>query len=155
MRDTGYARDTGYMHYSNKLPQTPAPAKAPKKDMSPVQKAAQDDDEEAPICFVKAYARKPMGVPTEKGQQPNSMSNDSNYYYDDDYEFDNQYEDNYYSDSEENYYDDEDENEYSSEEDDDGIETSEEESAEETSSEDNDSDQNELDRYNIGENWDP
>ena len=50
MRDTGYARDTGYMHYSNKLPQTPAPAKAPKKDMSPVQKAAQDDDEEAPIC---------------------------------------------------------------------------------------------------------
>ena len=119
-----------------------------------MQKAAQDPEEDAPICFVKAYARKPLGLPQEKGQQANALHHDRNYFYEDELEYDNYGDDNYYSDSEDEYY--EDDNDFSSEEDE--IDSSEEEDNEEedTSSEDNESDQNELDRYNLrGDAFDP
>lgn len=60
-----------YRHYSyeNKLPMTPA--NDPKDNVL--------DDEDPAICFVKAYARKPMGEPSK--QSANSIHRD--YYYDD------------------------------------------------------------------------
>jgi len=94
-----------------------------------------------------------MGVPQQKGQQANAMHRDRDYYYDDDYDYDNYGDDGFYSDSEDDYYEEDEANDYSSEEDE--IESSEEDEEDETSSEEADSDQNELDRYNIGEHWDP
>ena len=72
-------------------------------------------DEDPAICFVKAYARKPLGMPTKKrGQHSNSMRD---YWYDDEddeeEDFDNDLygddDDDFYTDSEEEFYDTEDE----------------------------------------------
>ena len=63
------------------------------------------DDPDPSICFVKAYARKPLGKPMRKGQQSNSMDKwfdqyDNEYeedglydYYDNDYGYDEYYDD--------------------------------------------------------------
>ena len=68
------------------------------------------DDPDPSICFVKAYARKPLGKPMRKGQQSNSMDKwfdeyDNDYeedglydYYDNDYGYDEYYDDDNYAD---------------------------------------------------------
>ena len=71
------------------------------------------DDPDPSICFVKAYARKPLGKPmrpSSKGQQSNSMDNwfdayDDEYeedglydYYDNEYGYDDYYDDDNYAD---------------------------------------------------------
>ena len=71
------------------------------------------DDPDPSICFVKAYARKPLGKPMRKGQQSNSMDNwfdaydDDEYeeeedglydYYENDYGYDDYYDDDNYAD---------------------------------------------------------
>jgi len=59
------------------------------------------EEEDPTICFVKAYARKPLGEPKKKTPAANSLHRD---YYDDEYEgYGDEYDD--YSDSE--YYDEE------------------------------------------------
>jgi hypothetical protein len=95
------------------------------------------EDKDPAICFVKAYARKPLGVPIKKsGQATNAMDRDwEDDWYDDD-EYDNYGEYDDFSDSED-YYDEEGD---SSEEDED--------SSEDDSSEE-DSDANEFDAYDF------
>lgn len=106
-------------HRSNSI--KPLDPKSNSKDVVP---AGNNDayenvlsDEDPAICFVKAYARKPLGMPTNKrGQKSNSMHD---YWYDDedeDEDFDNElYDDDFYSGSEE-YYDDESQDDSSAEE---------------------------------------
>lgn len=106
-------------------------------------RGGQDEEEDDPaICFVKAYARKPLGKPSkssrENGIPSNAIPSNAIDYWYDDYEYDN-YGDYGYSDEDEYYSNDED----SSEMDDSEAEgSSEEESA--TSDEDDD-EQNDFD----------
>lgn len=122
----------GQERHQNKMPTSPA---EPVANTASLENVLEDED--PAICFVKAYARKPMGLPstTSKPQQKaNSMHHPrSDYYYgdEDEDEYDPHYEgdDFDFSDSGNEYYE---ENEQSSEED--GV-SSENAESEETSSE--------------------
>ena len=146
--------DRRYLHggyyggyYSNGMPMN-------KDDRNGAPDNVLDDDDPA-ICFVKAYARKPLGLP--KVQPGGQKSNHMDYYNDDDEWFDDEDYDNYgdyddYSNSEDEYYYDEEDN--SSE--DNEEESSEEE--EETSSEEEESDDaNQFDALDFNmtdDHWD-
>ena len=95
-----------FEHYAskqNKMPQAPEP-KSSKKP------AAPESEEDPAICFVKAYARKPLGSPSTKtqkksSQQPNALGRHDQFYED---EYEDEYSDEgNFSDTEENYYDEE------------------------------------------------
>ena len=98
------------------------------------------EDNDPAICFVKAYARKPLGVPVKKSTQAsNAMDRDwEDDWYDDEYDNYGDYSD--FSDSEGDYYDEEDN---SSDEDENDEDSSEDDSSEE------DSDANEFDAYDF------
>ena len=95
-------------------------------------KAAFDnvlEDKDPAICFVKAYARKPLGVPVKKSTKAsNAMDSDwEDDWYGDEYDNYGDYDD--FSDSEGDYYDDEDNSSVENDED-----SSEDDSSEEDSS---------------------
>ena len=130
---------TEYHHYewANRV--------VPEADVNEASKNVLDDDDPA-ICFVKAYARKPLGKSakkTGKKQIPsnalyeddwfeNEADNDDDEYGDEEYDNYNGY-DNEFSDSSEDYYDDEEDGLSS-----DGETDDEDEEGEETSSEEED-----------------
>ena len=93
------------------------------------------DDEDPAICFVKAYARKPLGAPSENAIPSNALDwfdeDDDDYY--DDYDYDGGYSDS------EGYYDEEEEDNSMDDE-------------EETSDEDEDSEEDDYDdEYDFGD----
>lgn len=119
-----------YFHsYENKLPVNEAR-----------KEHVLEDEEDPTICFVKAYARKPLGEPKKKGPSANSIPRSYYNDYEDD-GFSDEY-DNYSDSYSENYY--EEENEVSSEEE----MTSNEEGT--SSEEGEESDQNE---YDFNDDW--
>ena len=102
---------------------------------SPLDNVLDDDD--PAICFVKAYARKPLGMPHK-----NVASNSLDYWWgededesEDDYDYEDNYMDDYddYSDSDDYYYGGDDE--YTSEE--------------ESSEEDDEDDEHYFDSFNF------
>lgn len=130
---------TEYRHYewANRV--------VPESDVNEANKNVLDDDDPA-ICFVKAYARKPLGKSANKPSKKkipsnaideddwfeNEADNDDDEYGDEEYYSENGY-DNSFSDSSEEYYDEEEDGISS-----DGESEEEDEEGEETSSEDED-----------------
>ncbi len=99
----------GSEHHQNSMPTTPAAE--PVANTASLENVLEDED--PAICFVKAYARKPMGMPTtsKSNQKANSLHHPrSDYYYDgeDEDEYDPHYDgDNFdFSDSDDEYYQD-------------------------------------------------
>lgn len=150
--DGGYWHDQPYRHSRP----TPSPFTTYRRD-NVVNGLASNtaspenvlDDDDPAICFVKAYARKPLGAPSE-----NVIPNNSLDYWYDDYDYANELgwyddEDDEYDDEYDNYGDDWDEDDFSEDEyyDEEEDNMSEEDSSndEDSSEDDDDSDANEFD----------